>query len=308
MAKLTARYKIRLSPILMRGEEILASRPIKLKTDIGEAIIYPLGSKERKPESYKGEFKDVVATFESKTHEQWDADTLWIDIDVPPSLFKEKEFLTRLDNEMRRIALWVLRLLRLKLPETPMAIPSGLEYTINLPTKDPQQPYWRYVKPGVKVLSPRGGLSERRWEELRRDMNLGVEPELCDEFIMDAKVALEENDLNRATLYAAIGCEIFIKEYTERIARKANISQKFWEYLKNRRPRVLDYYDSILHLVKGRSLQGENRDMFKLLERLYKRRNEIMHEGKLSLSKDEISQLMEDIRGVERVISWVRGL
>jgi len=295
----------------MRGEDILASEPIKLKTHIGEAIIYPLGSREHKPESYKGEFKDFDVTFESKTLDQRNADTLWIDIDASPSFFEERESLSmldRLDNEMRKIALRFLSLLRQKLPETPTAIPLELEYTRNLPTEGPQQPDRKRVIPGVKVVSPRGGLSEQQWEELRKDLSLGVETELCDEFIMDAKVALEQDDLNRATLYAAIACEIFIKEYTEKAAKEAGISQKFWEYLKNRRPGVLDYYDSVLHLVKGHSLQVENQDMYNLLSRLYERRNEIMHEGRFSFSEGEVGQVKEDIRSVEQAISWVRGI
>ena len=313
MVKLTVKYQVPVPYILMNGEKVLELEPIKFQTSIGEVSIYPPGSKDRKPQNYippeKGFPQAKLLGTGSKL---WDADTLWIDIGTEATSEFPREEKLKLERAMRELVFRFLKLLRRKLPETPIPLPRNLIPTTVFQWK-PQQtgqlvssaPTTPFV---IRVSPPEAGLTKERWEELQQEISSGAETELWEDFIVDAKVALEEEDLNRAILYAAIACEIFIKEYCQRAAKQAGISQKFWKYLENRRPRVVDYYDSVLHLVKNHSLRAENPEMDKLLRLLWKARKQIVHEGKLSLSKDEATQLREAIHEIGQVISWVRGL
>jgi hypothetical protein len=319
MSKVVAKYQLRVPSILMAGEEVLRLDPIKVATHIGEVVIYPPGSQGRKPESYvepkQGHaIGEIRWDFGKRDSPLWQADTLWVDIKTDMTRVSSwEEIHGKLDKEMREFVSRLLRLVRRKLPEAPMALPAHLPFSVNLEWG--RQPPGHYpvastVGYHIKVVPPGAGINKERWRELQQEMSSGVDTELYEDFVADARVALEEDDLNRATLYSAIACEIFVKEYTEKAAKEASISPKFWEYLKSRQPRVLDYYDSILHLVKGHSLRKENPTIYKLLDQLYEARNKIMHEGKLppSWSKVKVGQLREDIRRVEQVISWVCGL
>jgi len=322
MANVKAKYLLKVPSILMNGDEVLNLEPIKIMTDFGEATIYPPGSKERKPRTYVepkktghlGEAKLEVTPPSSF----WEADTLWIDVEteVTPELSRGDHI--KLDRDVHYLVLRFLRLLRRKLPEMPFPLPTDWMPRIAFEWESEQPGQLAGVAPTtpsvIRVVPPEAGTTVAKWRELEQQLNSGVETELWEDFIVDAKVALQEDDLNRATLYAAIGCEIFVKGYTEKAARNAGISQKFWKYLESRRPRVSDFYDSVLHLVKGHSLRAENLEMYKLVERLNRARNDIMHRGKLSLPKDKtnrlrkVNKLREDIQGVGQVISWVCGL
>lgn len=321
MSKITAKYQVRVPSVLMEGDKVTELEPIKLETNTDKVIIYPPGSKERKPKTYtepqKG-FYRVEVKIEGKDSQLWDADTLWVDIETEvTSMLSKEEIRDRLDTKIHEVIYRLLRLLRRKLPEAPMFLPISLQHSANYDLSQvlAGQSHTVTTAPfAFKVVSKGAGLTEEKWAELQQEMSSGEYTELYEDFIADSKAALEEDDLNRATLYAAIGCEIFIKEYTEKAAKKAGISQKFWKYLESRRPRVPDYYDSVLHLVKGRSLQAENLEMYKLVERLNHARNDIMHRGKLSFPKDKanrlrkVNKLREDIQGVGQAISWVRNL
>jgi hypothetical protein len=317
MNKLTAKYQVKVPSIIMAGEEVLKLEPIKLQTSVGEITIYPPGREDRQPESYIAPEKGFPkATLSVPGSKLWDADTLWIDIETNATPEFPKEEQRKLERKMHELIFRLLKLLRRKLPEMPMSLPRDL-----LPTTvfqwEPQQagqlissvPTSPFV---VRVISQEASLTKDKWAELQQEMRSEEYTELYEDFIADSKAALDEDDLNRATIYAAIACEIFIKEYTEKAAKEKGISQIFWEYLKdpNTETRVRTYYDQVLHLVKGHSMKRENKETYNRLDRIFKARNKIMHEGKIpsSWNRDRINQLREDIREVEQIISWVREL
>lgn len=317
MDKVIAKYQVKVPSILMEGSEVIELDPIRLETSTGKIVLYPPGSKEQKPKSYiepEHGFYNVEAKVERKGSSLWDADTLWLDIEAEATTpFSEKEIRAKLDRDRHQITSRFLRLLRRKLPETPVPIPTSLQYSASFywgPQPSGQTLAVALIPGVIRVVSKEAGLTKKKWTELQQEMIAGVDTELWEDFIIDAKVALEEDDLNRATIYAAIACEIFIKEYCQRAAKQAGISQKFWKYLKNRRPRVIDYYNPVLHLVKGHSMEKENEETYNRLDRIFQARNKIMHKGKIpsSWNRDKISQLREDIREVEQIISWVCGL
>ncbi|MBA7599419.1 hypothetical protein ES703_06452 [subsurface metagenome] len=319
MSKVIAKYQVKVPSILMKGNRVIELEPIRLKTSTGEAVIYPPGSKEQKPKSYvklaQG-VSDLEARIESKDSPFWDADTLWVDmeIEVTPTL-SEKEIQAKLNREMHQLIFRFLRLLRQKLPETPMPLPTSLQHSVSFD--------WGSIPSGqtlaatimlgiIRVVSEEAELTEKKWDKLSQEMVSGVDSELWEDFIEDSKVALEEDDLNRATLYSAIGCEIFIKEYTEKVSKERGISPVFWKYLKDPKTetRVLTYYNEILHLVTGHSLKNENTEMYKKLKLIFSARNKIVHEGRLpsNWNPTQINQLTESIKASESIISWVIGL
>jgi hypothetical protein len=303
LQKFTAKYQFNVPPISVAQErihELEQLEPIRLATQVGHLVIHPLTCKEPKG----GHWEKV--------------DTLCIDLGVEATQsIEEKELLDRLDKEMRNQVIRFLRLIRRKLPETPFSVPSADELVCRVSYEWEKPPEgWQLVGSygpfTARVLPNEAGITSKRWQELAEEFTLGLDTELWEDFLLDAKVALGENDLNRAILYAAIACEIFIKEYTEKSAKEKGISQIFWEYLKdpNTETKVRAYYDQVLHLVKGHSMKRENKEIYNRLDRIFQARNKIMHEGKIppSWNRNKINELGEDIRKVEQIISWVQGL
>ena len=330
MAEVTAKYQIKLpTPIFVNGEEVLAQEPIRMITSMGEAVIHPPGSKDKKPQSYVEPQQAPIVDFRvggEYSSNFWQADTIWIDLttDITPSI-SGKELSEQLLSEMQRILLRLVRLLRQRCQEPPIPLPKrpkefGFTIQPHAPRLKPPFTHFSGKPVPIDVFIPQdGGLTGERWEEVRQDIASGAMSELCDEFIVDAKVALQlEQDANRAILYAAIACEIFIKEYSEKAAKEAGIDQPLWEYLTDRRLKVLEYYDEILSLLKHRSLPKEEPDIYEQVEYLFRARNSIMHTGKpqykdrngqlVNLTVPPVAPVRQLIDRASLAISWVRGL
>ncbi|MFC1964612.1 hypothetical protein ACFLWG_01220 [Chloroflexota bacterium] len=298
MVKFTAKYQYKVPRILMRGEEVV--EPIKLAIKGGQVTIYPPEGKE------------------PKQNDLWDADSgrivLEIDVTKPTSEKEANEVVRKSEREVQQIVFRFLRLLRRKL-KVPFALPMSLDLNTSY--------QWEGWKPTgflplasammvkVFVVSQDSGLTDDKWQKLYEEMQRGTDTELWEDFIEDSKVALRDKDLNRATLYSAIACEIFIKEYTEKIAKEKGVSPIFWEYLidPGTETRVLTYYNEILHLIIGHSLKGENIELNNKLTLIFNARNKIMHDGRLpsKWNTAQINQLAESIKASESIISWVIG-
>lgn len=285
----------------MVGEEEPKLEPIKLFMNVGTVTIYPPEGKDRNQTGL------------------WNADTVRVVLEVgvtPPLSEKEvNEVLRKSDRDMHLIMLRFLRLSRRKL-RVPMSLPPSLQFRANYQWEGWQPSGWIPLATamlGTITVVPQGaGLAGERWQKLQEEMRSGVDTELWEDFIEDSKVALKEDDLKRATLYAAIACEIFIKGYTEKVSKERGISPVFWKYLKDPKTetRVLSYYNEILHLVTGHSLKDENTEMYKKLKLIFNARNKIVHEGRLpsNWNPTQINQLTESIKASESIISWVIGL
>lgn len=304
MYNVTAKYQVEVPLILIDREEVLKLDPIKQTTSIGDVILYPPGSKELKPLSYVEPKKGAIRSeFKKDSY----ADTLWIDVETGiisgPSRDEIMSKLSALDSEMGEVVHRFLRLLRKKLPLATMPVPLRLEYNVDM--EDSQRNICSISTVPHNAVVPESKtayLNKEKWEQLQQEMHSGADTELWEGFIADAKVALIEDNLAQATIYAAVACEIFIKEYTNISAREAR------KYLNKRKLEINDYYDLVLQHVKGRSLRIEQPRMYDLLKNLIKERNNIMHEGKLSLAKGNISQLKESVQKAGQIIAWVCGL
>jgi len=258
---------------------------------------------------YLPEPKDIDKGLTPSGKFQYYSNSFMMDIETD---IKSDHELDKLDKEAEGIAYKYLRLLRVKLSSTPISLPERLQFLVRYKWSDSPPPVSNphgHTSPiPVYVLSKDAGLTKDKWEEIQKELRSGVDTELWEDFIIDARVALRKDDFNQATIYAAIACEIFIKRYTEKVAKDRGISKEAWERLKNRRPRVLEYYDSILHLVTNHSLNTEQEELYKSIQQLFSTRNKIMHEGNLQITDDDCQSLVSIINAGEKAIKWVRQL
>jgi hypothetical protein len=300
----------------MVGEAVLTLQPIKWTTDIGEFRIHAPGSKDQKPLSLlepEQAFRNQEAKIGRMDALSQRADTLWLEIETEvTSELSEAQIMAQLEPAMHQVVYRFLRLLRRKLPETPMRIPAELLCNESF-SWQPSQLSWKFPSNVTRVVVwvfPQTGLTKERWEQLRGELISGADTELWEDFLLDAKVALHEGDLIRATLYAAIACETFIKHHTKEVLTRIGVSNRFWSYISSQEPqiRAIRYYGPILHLITGHSLEDENKELYKSLEHLFTERNKIMHEGKHLFSDEERRRLGDDIRAAEQAIPWVCNL
>jgi len=314
MAKITGIYKIVLPSIPINADEVSKQIPITIKKDKKLIKIYPPGYDcEKIWNNIKGPNKQpVIHLSQGKTPL---ADFLDIFIEKDVCLNKGDDIdpeYKDLDTEIEDITYRIMKLLREKLPKTIINIPNHLQYNsaYQLKMENQKTRYLGRASKGYKVSysSSTYCLDVEKWEALKRAVENNEGTEIWRDFLYDAKVSLIDGELSKAILFVTIGYEIFIKEYTEKSVKNAGISACFWEYLKSRQPRVLDYYDAILHLITGHSLKTENQDLYKMLERLNSARNNIVHEGKISFPASKIKQLRTDINNIDQVISWVNSL
>lgn len=296
MNKLTASYQIFLPRDITARTKILEFEPLKFTRDFGDFTMYVRTSKYQGT----GQIMSLILHVDVKSDIKLDAD--------------EHEFINQLDAEVKQLAYRFLRLLRRKLPEMPFNLPADLLSSVSY-NREKQQPHshWQILASAEVLVEPvpqDAGITTDKWRELERELASGKDTEIWEDFLLDAKVALKESDLHRAMLYTAIACETFIKQYTQIAATKQGISKVFWDYINSRETdiRAIRYFGPILHLVTGRSLEDEENELYKSLERIFQKRNKIMHEGKRSFSANEVYRLRNDIQAGEQAISWVRNL
>jgi len=222
----------------------------------------------------------------------------------------ENEYIRELNLEVDQLTHRFLRLLRRQVPHKPFHLPTDLLSSVRYNRSKPS-PHWRLMASlgpiHVLMSDVSQNVTRQDWHDLKKALASGEDTEIWEEVLLDARAALSDSDLKRATLYAAVSCEVFIKEYTSKASREVGICKEFWTYLGSRQPRVQDYYDSILMLVSGHSLKTEKPEMYKLVERLFKARNELMHEGHFSPRKQLLMSLESDINTVNDIIAWVRS-
>ncbi len=311
MAKITGIYEITLPNIPTSIAEIPTQRPIIINKDIEQIKIYPPGYNcEKVWKRIQGKHLRIEGRSSQTNIQNADSFSILIEKDSYASNKDEAEAeYKKLDAEIEYLAFKMMRLFRKHLPKTPIALPNQLQYKCLCKSDSESLKNILWSRPSrgntVIYMSSQYYLDREKWSALRKAIRNHVDTEMWEDFIYDANAALESRDFTKAITYAAIACEVFIKEYTEKAAKEAGISKIFWKYLKSRQPRSVDYYDSILHLVKGHSLRAENRKIYELVDLLYKARNKVMHEGKRSFSEDEHSRLRKYIGAVEEAISWV---
>lgn len=168
-------------------------------------------------------------------------------------------------------------------------------------------PHWSDSEP-VKYLQ------QQEWREVERDLQSQEPPSLHEVFLWDARHALDGDDSIRAVLYAAIGMEIFTKQFYERKAGKKDPLYPWlvkWD--RDVKVPVVEYYDSIASCMSGRSFKQEEPNAFSWVERLFGARNKIMHEGSGYFrtsgrgQKNELNMwnVGEMIKATKKAVDWL---
>lgn len=301
MGKIITEYYVRVPDMLIEKGELQKLEPITLSNRFGKATIN-INIPEQRHTQSKRKFDTLIFRQEVASSN-------------PLSEEAKMSVLNDMEPYIEEIIPWFLRLMRRRL-QVPIFIDfycdTASQWTEYPPSGPPQTYTGLAYSSSSLYLTPTiaPSILQDGWAKLQSEIDSGIDTELWEEFIGDSKAALIILDLSRATIYAAIGCEIFIKEYTEKAANRIKLSKNFWEFLTNPRleTRAIDYYDAILHLVTGHSLKNENKELFNLIERIFRARNKVMHEGKLILSKTDTKCLKDDIKAAEQAIAWVREL
>jgi hypothetical protein len=250
---------------------------------------------------------------EIKHHNRVYLNTVNLEIEADINLDKKDEIANALDREAEEILRRFLRLLRVKISPIPIQIPARLKYRVHYtstetpPEKLPQAHHSPITLHGIPIGE---GITPEKLRGLGNDLKSGKDAEIWQDFLVDAQAASWKGNLIEGVLFAAIACETFIKQYTQKKATELGISEPFWNYISGLEVdiRTKRYFGPILHFVTGHSLETEDKSLYKSLERLFTHRNKIMHEGKTPLSDNERRYFREDIQVAQKAVSWVQKL
>lgn len=287
---LTVDYQVFVPQEVLACDDIVKYKPLQFTGPTG---IFSLCIKEHKQRKI-GAFPEYV---------------LQVNVITDVKSVEECELIEQVESDIENLVYRFFRLLRHKIPNIPFNLPKDLLSAVQYNWEKPK-PHWHIMgmrEIPVKVSRQDTIITVEQWIEIEKELASDVDTEIWEDFLLDAKVALRENDMHKATLYAAIACETFIKYQIRLMAPIQKISNKFIKFIDGQEPdiRTLRYYGPILHLVSGRSLEDEESELYKSLERIMRKRNKIMHEGKRLFNKDECAQLVFDIGNMEKAISWV---
>ena len=313
MAKITGIYKITLPDVPISITEMPKQRPIIINKAIEQIKIYPPGYNcEKVWKRIQGKNLRVETSVSQVNIQNADSFSILIEKDSYASNNKDAEIEYEiLDTEVEYLAFKIMRLFRKHLSQTPIALPNRLQYKAlcRSDSSSLKNYLWSRASKGNAVIytSSKYYLDHQKWRALRKAIQSNIDTEIWEDFLYDAYAALELHDFTKAIIYAAVACEVFIKNYTEE-AKEDVISKEAWERLKNRRPRVLEYYDSILHLVTNHSLNIEQEDLYKSMQQLFAIRNQIMHEGRTSVTQEKDETIKDMIKKAELTIAWVSNI
>jgi hypothetical protein len=297
--KVIAEYHFYDLPDILIHEDISEVEPITFNTTSGKARVkIPITTQD------VNEIKHRKRVYLNAVNLEIEAD---IDLD------KKDTITNALDREAEEILRRFLRLLRIKISPIPIQIPSRLKYRVNFTSREipteklPQAHHSPITLHGIPIDA---GITPENLGGLGNDLKSGKDAEIWQDFLVDAQAASWKGNLIEGVLFAAIACETFIKQYTQKKATELGISKPFWNYICGLEidVRTKRYFGPILHFLTGHSLEAEDNSLYKSLERLFTHRNKIMHEGKKPLSDNERRQFHEDIQVAQKAISWVKKL
>jgi hypothetical protein len=142
----------------------------------------------------------------------------------------------------------------------------------------------------------------------------GLEPRLTTSLLVSAKELIATDNLRQGIIVMASACEIASREYIRRKGRETDAEVKRRAGLPN-----TSFAERRYHLVPeytdNRSLKTEDPNTFDLLEKTYRARNNITHEGKLiSVDVSGGSFVVDRFHAhrfweaCERAVDWLDGL
>lgn len=152
------------------------------------------------------------------------------------------------------------------------------------------------------------------WHEIRSAVSSQDEPPLYILMLLDSHTALARYDDLKAVLFAAVAVEVAIKTYLQQTTLGKNILKRLENTISESFPNK--YFDLLLRLVGASSLREVDPELFKDLDKMFRARNRIAHEGICYLERDasgnpvpltrlELVQLLDT---AEKTIDWIQKL
>jgi hypothetical protein len=157
------------------------------------------------------------------------------------------------------------------------------------------------------------GVTLSLWEQVA-SLPVDFKPQVWDMLLLDAHAQLP--DVNTSIVLANAALESFINFSLEILAESSLIPPESWDWLTTRgddwrkQPSAKEKYDHVLFLLTGKSLKKEQIDLWNAFGKLRDARNSVVHEGKATIKKKEVSTDMakELVKEAGRIISWVESM
>lgn len=160
---------------------------------------------------------------------------------------------------------------------------------------------------GGAVSSPeRGSVS---MELIVQSLKKGEQPDLAESLLIDAEEMIVTQRLREAIIAQGTACEVAGDEYLRRTGKAADPNVK--RIIKSQDSFAEKRFHHIPHLVNGRSLKREDPPTFQVIEKLYRTRNSLVHEGTLqyveagSVIKVNQSIATEFLEASRRAVRWL---
>lgn len=161
------------------------------------------------------------------------------------------------------------------------------------------------------LLSPeRGGVSIA---QVAASLKAGIDPNLPLSFLLDAEEMLRTERIREATVSMAMSCEVAANEFLRRHSKLDDPQAK--KILKSRASFAAKYFDRICTIVASKSLKVDDRETFKLVENLYRARNNVVHQGRCYYRSDSGAEITVDekliskfLQATETTLDWLKQL
>ncbi len=127
------------------------------------------------------------------------------------------------------------------------------------------------------VRSPESGSASMSL--LQQSFQLGEQPSLPRSLIIDAEEHVRTLRLREAVIALGTACEVASNEYLTRSGRSADPQVR--SILRSRASFAEKRFHLLPNLLSSRSLKSEDTPNFDLVEKTYRTRNNLAHEGKL---------------------------
>ena len=165
---------------------------------------------------------------------------------------------------------------------------------------------------GVKMLT----------NQMESDIGKAIEKELpvelYEEVLLDAQLAIFENNYRRAVLEMAMACEIAIKRIYFSKSSAAGLALEFMEDSKNlsARVKITSYLTNIAEYALGEKFEEFSSEADRInIENLFHGRDKVVHRGELSYKSEndkksrEITMLvLQDWwSSVEKLLAWLNS-
>jgi len=144
------------------------------------------------------------------------------------------------------------------------------------------------------------------WNDICQDLISGIEPELYESLILDARSVVSQEP-RRAVLDAATACEVFIKKFCDDASRSnPGVDPVVYSALTPRGIPLLSYFHEVLKYLFKYSFKERKQTLYKELDCLIRTNNSVKHEGLLQYKDDKGRIIKVDSLRARKFISAVK--